>query len=277
MTNIVHDSLKNRHSYKMGNSSITYYELMQNYRCGYKTKDRIQLIAVLWGKIEYLFGSESICQKNTEMMLLPFYSDLTVRAQKPTKMMVIEVCDELTKSVFSNIENKQPFNNAIYDPRPYVPIKYDSILYKSVQSIHSEYVENSENPYLVELNIRRLIYNLLKTEYSSYLFSIKAKHPMEQVKQYIARNVNRNIKISDLADLVGMHSSNFTNTFKRNFKMTPMNYIHEVKMKLAEQLLKENSVTEVAYELGFENVSSFISQFKKIYHITPKQYQIKNL
>jgi AraC-like DNA-binding protein len=37
--------------------------------------------------------------------------------------------------------------------------------------------------------------------------------------------------------------------------------------------LKEKNVTEVAYDLGYENISHFISQSKKKYGYTPKQHQ----
>jgi len=261
----------------MANSSIRYYNVNQNYILKYKTKDKIQLIVILWGEVEYSFLHEYITQKNTELIVIPFYSNVDIHVIKQSKLMIIETSDELVKSVYSNVKDINSLNNSIENPMTYIQIKYNNLLYKCIQSIHNEYVENYENPFLVELNINKLIYHLLKTEYAGYLFSIKANHPLEHVKYYIYRNIRRNIKISELAEMVGMNSSNFTNTFKRNFGMAPISYINTKKMNVAEQMLKENSVTEVAYELGFENISTFITQFKKVYNVTPKQYQISKM
>ncbi len=268
---------KNIVDFKMQKSSLTYFDLPINAMFSYKTYDKIRFIVVLSGRISYSFGNETIFQSKTNMILLPQYSHVELHAIKSSKLMVIEANDELIKSAYESIEFKKPFSDTVDNPKLFIPIKYTNVLYSNIQNIHSEYLKNSDDPYLVELSVCKLVYHLLKSKYSGYLFSMRARHPMEQVKYYIERNLKESIKINDLADLVGMTSSNFTNTFKRYFGKSPLNYINELKMKYAESLLKENSVTEVAYDMGFENVSTFISQFKKTYEVTPKQFQILNL
>ncbi len=260
--------------YQMANSNITYYDFDSNYICEYSSYDKVRLVVVFSGLLNYTFASDSVNQTNTDMFLLPQYSHFTLHVVKRAKLMIIEVDDSQVKSVYQNVENTRPFNDAINNPKLYVDITYTNVLFDSVQKIHSEYVENKENPYLVELNVCRLLFNLLNTEYAGYLFSIRAHHPMEQVRYYIERNLKESIKINDLAELVGMTGPNLTNTFKRHFGQTPISYINECKMKFAEELLKESSVTEVAFDMGFENVSTFIAQFKKIHEVTPKQFQM---
>ncbi len=91
----------------MASSCITYYNIQQNYMGVYNTYDKIRLITVLSGEINYTFNENSVNQNNTELLLLPTYSHLSIHAIKPTKLMVIEVNDELIKSVYTNVnENK---------------------------------------------------------------------------------------------------------------------------------------------------------------------------
>lgn len=260
--------------YHMENASLTYYDLKAGYICEYNTYNKIRLIAVFSGTVEYTFSMEEVCQSNRNLFLLPPYSQLHLHVIDQARLMVLEVDDAMIKSIYRNVRERQPFNAAIEHPKPYIQITFNHTLYDCIQKIHSEYAKNKENPYLVELNVCRLIYTLLCSETSSYLFSIKASHPMEQVIYFIQRHIRDAIRISDLADLAGMNRSNFTNTFKRHFGKTPLEYIQSVKMQYAEELLKDHSVTDVAFELGYENVSSFISVFKKIYNVTPKQYQL---
>ena len=61
--------------------------------------------------------------------------------------------------------------------------------------------------------------------------------------------------------------------------MTPVEYIRQKRVDLACRLLqqKENSVTDVSYELGYSSLSHFIKLFKEQTGITPKQYQLENL
>jgi AraC-like DNA-binding protein len=49
-------------------------------------------------------------------------------------------------------------------------------------------------------------------------------------------------------------------------------------MEKAAQLLKQNGhkASDIYYELGYQNLSSFIQSFKQVHGITPKQYQLNN-
>ena len=51
--------------------------------------------------------------------------------------------------------------------------------------------------------------------------------------------------------------------------MTPNDYLTSLKLNEAARLLKFSSVTEVAYDLGYENISHFIKLFKKKFGLTP--------
>ncbi len=57
--------------------------------------------------------------------------------------------------------------------------------------------------------------------------------------------------------------------------MTPNDYLTNLKLNEVARFLKFSSVTEVAYDLGYENISHFIKLFKKKFGLTPKQYSLK--
>jgi AraC-like DNA-binding protein len=44
-------------------------------------------------------------------------------------------------------------------------------------------------------------------------------------------------------------------------------------MEKAKNIIAHGSVTEAAFDLGYENISYFISLFKDRYGVTPKQYK----
>ena len=52
-------------------------------------------------------------------------------------------------------------------------------------------------------------------------------------------------------------------------------FMRSIRLKRAAQLLKENmgNVSEVSDAVGFSRVSTFISEFKKVYEVTPLQYR----
>ncbi|NLV35906.1 MAG: helix-turn-helix transcriptional regulator, partial [Clostridiaceae bacterium] len=63
--------------------------------------------------------------------------------------------------------------------------------------------------------------------------------------------------------------------FKHYFKRTPMDYLNYYRITQAIKLLEETElkVLEVAMEVGFDNISYFISTFKHYVGITPSKYR----
>lgn len=87
---------------------------------------------------------------------------------------------------------------------------------------------------------------------------------------------NQNIvhlTVSDLAKISGQSISSLNREFKRRFNVTPKRWLLAKKLSHAKGLLerKDISVTDVAFSIGYENVSSFIKAFKEKYGVTPKQ------
>ncbi|EOU1703969.1 helix-turn-helix transcriptional regulator [Clostridium perfringens] len=81
--------------------------------------------------------------------------------------------------------------------------------------------------------------------------------------------------VSEIAYDLNMSLPSFSSKFKKIMGMTPNDYLTNLKLNEAVRLLKFSSVTEVAYDLGYENISHFIKLFKKKFGLTPKQYSLK--
>ena len=90
------------------------------------------------------------------------------------------------------------------------------------------------------------------------------------------KNFDKPLKIEDYAYLTGRSISTFRRDFKSTYNMTPQKWLKEKKMEKALLLLnhKELSVTDLAYEIGYENVSYFIKVFKNNVGQSPKQYML---
>jgi len=57
--------------------------------------------------------------------------------------------------------------------------------------------------------------------------------------------------------------------------MTPMHYLTEVRMELAQKLLvqTDKDIASICFEIGFETLSSFYRTFKKYTQASPNTYR----
>ena len=74
---------------------------------------------------------------------------------------------------------------------------------------------------------------------------------------------------------LGVSSAYLSRVFKKGMKTSFTSYLNDVRLKEAEKRLLsgDESMTEIAEQVGFSTVAYFIASFKKKYHVTPNQYR----
>ena len=99
---------------------------------------------------------------------------------------------------------------------------------------------------------------------------------IERVCKYINNHITDKIYLGDLAKLVHMSDSAFSHFFKRKTNLNVTDYILNVRISKACALLlsSSNSIVDISYECGFNNVSNFIRIFKKRKGFTPENYRL---
>ena len=108
-----------------------------------------------------------------------------------------------------------------------------------------------------------------KTNYSKRTKQLKSS------LRFIHSNFNRTITLTELASEAGMSPKYFCRFFKEMVNRTPIDYLNFYRIERACQLLSKNekSITEIAFDCGFNDLSYFIKIFKKHKGVSPKQYQ----
>ncbi len=105
----------------------------------------------------------------------------------------------------------------------------------------------------------------------------KSNQPVQKAGEYIHQNFNREININELLQITNMSNTAFCMAFKKTFRMTFKEYLLNTRVGYACKLLTDDGMTiaQIAYSSGFENISNFNKQFKKIKGVTPSQFQSK--
>ena len=93
---------------------------------------------------------------------------------------------------------------------------------------------------------------------------------------YINENYSRQLTLDELASLCGITKFHLAREFKRITGQTVFTYTNFIRCKQAEMLLAEGkTVTEAAYESGFESLSYFSRRYKRIMGISPSKNKEK--
>lgn len=97
---------------------------------------------------------------------------------------------------------------------------------------------------------------------------------LKRVLSIIENNYSDQLTLCDLSKACGMTPKYFCRFFSQMTNKTPIEYLNYYRIEVAcEQLLTSDlSVTEVALNCGFNDLSYFIKTFKKHKKLTPKQY-----
>ncbi len=98
---------------------------------------------------------------------------------------------------------------------------------------------------------------------------------MRIAMHYIGENYRDQIRLQELASLTGMTPNSFCRYFKSQLGKTLFQFLIEMRVKTACNLLLENKQTikQICFESGFQNFSSFHKYFKNITGTTPLNYQ----
>jgi AraC-like DNA-binding protein len=133
------------------------------------------------------------------------------------------------------------------------------------------------NKSLLELKFRELILNVVNNpnnrEITSYFHSLRAGNQSESMRKVLEENFHYNLRIEDYARICGRSLSAFKRDFESHFKTTPGKWLLARRLQHAKILIHTSgkSISEIAFESGFENSSHFSRAFKQHFGFAPTE------
>lgn len=93
---------------------------------------------------------------------------------------------------------------------------------------------------------------------------------------WLESSYDQEITVEKLAEIAHISSSYFAHLFKVYLQQTPMNYLENIRVIRAKQLLLNTdlSIGIISDSVGFANTKSFTTAFKRIYQLTPLKYRL---
>lgn len=122
-------------------------------------------------------------------------------------------------------------------------------------------------------------YTLLSTMPMQAMTNDASHDKVELVTKFVAENHAHEIPLSVVADLVGMSESAFSRFFSRATGNGFSRFLSRVRIARACELLvtSDTAVTEICYQVGFNNVANFNRRFRELKGVTPREYRRESM
>ena len=98
-------------------------------------------------------------------------------------------------------------------------------------------------------------------------------------KQVIEDNIYTNLSAEQLARLTNLSTSTFKREFKKIYDDTPANYLKNIRLNRAAELLiiSDERISNISFECGFSNLAHFSKCFHQKFNISPTTYRLNKI
>ena len=275
----------------------------------------MQLVSLDGGNIPLNAGLELVCNRRladveeTDMVILPalWGNPLGVVRQNPALTDWLEsrqsssmiICAVGTGSYFPAeaglLNNKVATTHWYYFDQfhkvyPDVLLQRDRFITKagnifcagsvnSVRDVMLHFIENYFSPGVAGQVSRHFTHEIKRSYTSSFLKnSPQDYHDDEsiiEIQEWMHSCYNEEITLDIITSKFDISLRSLTRRFKHATGKSPMQYLQQVRMENARELLKTSNlgVAEVAYSVGYPDNSYFSALFRKTMSVSPKEYR----
>lgn len=286
--------VENRRIIDLNNCQLNLFETHQSATKVELQFDDLVLTSMLRGKkvmhlpqkdsFDYIPG-ESVIVQPSEKMVIDFPD---AKKEDPTQCLALAISKEKINQTLDYLNERFPrepelnvwgVNNNFFHlhNNPSLTSAIDRMIQISI------YEKSTTKDMFADLTLQELLLRLMQTQARTLIEkqskTIASYNRFAFVSEYIQMHINEKIDVERLADKACMSTPHFYRKFKEYFGVTPIEYIQQVKINKAKELLVDFNATvnSVSYALGYQNMNHFIRIFKQFEGETPKKYQMRQL
>ncbi len=210
-----------------------------------------------------------------------FFIETTEKQRNPSKEMEFigvflfpEQVEEIMDINLSNSNHRVNFNIKKIDI---------DALFTSYKNSINILLDNPEiaDEEMIKLKLREMIILISKSQNLSIIDFLVSMFSLNhtEFKSSIKNNIYSNLSIEDFAKLCNMSLSSFKRKFTKVYSESPKKYIKRMKLEKATKLLSNTDllISEIAYECGFDTISSFNRSFKFHYKASPTEFRLSQI
>ncbi|NCD70937.1 AraC family transcriptional regulator [Mucilaginibacter agri] len=127
---------------------------------------------------------------------------------------------------------------------------------------------------LHDLSVSRNFKTLSDLSFSNDRFQYNSRR-IERVFEYMNNNYNKQVTLAEVSKLANMPEASFSRFIKKRTGKTFIDTLNEIRLGHASRMLIDttNTIAEIAYKCGFNNISNFNRIFKRKKFCIPKEFR----
>jgi len=120
---------------------------------------------------------------------------------------------------------------------------------------------------------QRLIYQLELKSFNRNAFEYYPQ--LARVHEYVRENYTENVTLEKVASVAAMEKTYFSFFFRQKVRTTFSSWLQYIRIESALQMMErsDHTITDVAYSVGFNELSAFQKAFKKWTSLTPRVFK----
>ena len=286
----LHSFVENRTVYALDGFELNVFETNQAAHRVQLRLDGLALTTMLRGKkvmhlpgraaFDYLPGESVVVDKN-ELMEIDFPDACFCQ---PTQCLAVTIAPDTIRHTVDLLNERYPRAEAhqpwsLRQPE-YAHLTNTPELTDTLSRLMAvSRTTDANKDVLASFTLQELVVRLMQTQARQLIFHDYARylttHRFAAVVDYIKQHLAENLSIDKLSALACMSKATFFRVFKREFGITPVEFIIRERLGEAKRLLRHPlaSVAEVCMRAGFNNLSYFQALFKKHEGVTPGAYK----
>jgi AraC-like DNA-binding protein len=180
---------------------------------------------------------------------------------------------------FFNLPETKEINDLLVDAKKIV--FYEE---KSLANIKDDFIEITNREGFEKLHMFfRVLHRISKLKNqillskTNYELRNTEKHGkrINDIFDFVINNYEKNITLQKAAEIANLSTTAFCRFFKERTRKSFTEFVNEVRIGEACKLLSRDdfNISQICYEVGFNNISNFNRKFKEITNLTPRHYR----